>query len=498
MKIPAPSTNLWGGLGLLVCLVLAIALLPAHKAKAAACTAPSTDYGSVSQTVSVPATTTYRVWSRLMADSLTPSNDTYLLEIDGATCFTVGGSGVSTTSWTWVDYQNGTSTSKINAALSAGNHTIKMIGNAANVQLDRVIFTADTSCIPTGTGDNCANPPDTTPPSVAISSPANGATIAASSLVTVTATDDVAVSKVELRADGNLVSTDTASPYSFAVNLAAGTHTLIATAYDTTNNSATSSTVTVTVPDTTAPSISAIASGSISQTTATITWTTNEPANSQVEYGTTTYGTSTTLNTSLVTNHSVGLAGLTANTTYHYRVKSRDAAGNLATSGDNTLVTSAPAADTTKPTVSLTAPASNATVAGSAVSITAAASDNVGVVGVQFLLDGANLGNEVTAPPYTISWNSTSSTNGSHALSARARDAAGNSQTATNVNITVSNTTVLSEDINQDGHINLLDLSLFASKYGQSGASLGRADINGDGVVNLLDLSRLATKYGTI
>ena len=58
-------------------------------------------------------------------------------------------------------------------------------------------------------------------------------------------------------------------------------------------------------------------------------------------------------------------------------------------------------------------------------------------------------------------------------------------------------TTYLPADINEDGHVNLLDLSILASKYGQSGSSVGRADINGDGTVNLLDLSILASKYGS-
>ncbi len=53
------------------------------------------------------------------------------------------------------------------------------------------------------------------------------------------------------------------------------------------------------------------------------------------------------------------------------------------------------------------------------------------------------------------------------------------------------------EDINKDGHVNLLDFSSLASEYGQSGTSLGRQDINHDGQVNLLDFSLLAAKYGT-
>lgn len=73
---------------------------------------------------------------------------------------------------------------------------------------------------------------------------------------------------------------------------------------------------------------------------ATITWTTNEASDTQVEYGTTTsYGNSTPLNTAMVTSHSATLSGLTASTVYHYRVKSRDAASNLATSGDFTFTT---------------------------------------------------------------------------------------------------------------------------------------------------------------
>jgi phosphodiesterase/alkaline phosphatase D-like protein len=67
----------------------------------------------------------------------------------------------------------------------------------------------------------------------------------------------------------------------------------------------------------------------------TITWLTNENSNSQVEYGPTTeYGLITPLDPRLLTNHQVMLTNLVPNTRYHYRVRSRDAAGNLAVSGD--------------------------------------------------------------------------------------------------------------------------------------------------------------------
>jgi hypothetical protein len=88
------------------------------------------------------------------------------------------------------------------------------------------------------------------------------------------------------------------------------------------------------------PVISNIAISNITSSGATITWSTNEAADSQVEYGLSTgYGSSSPLNTGLVTAHSVTLSGLSASTTYHYRVKSKDAVGNLAVGGDYTFTT---------------------------------------------------------------------------------------------------------------------------------------------------------------
>ncbi len=89
----------------------------------------------------------------------------------------------------------------------------------------------------------------------------------------------------------------------------------------------------------------------------------------------------------------------------------------------------------------MTALAAGATVAGT-VTVSASATDNVGVVGVQFKLDGAILGAELTTAPYVLSWNTATATDASHTLTAVARDAAGNVTTASVVNITVANPTV--------------------------------------------------------
>lgn len=93
--------------------------------------------------------------------------------------------------------------------------------------------------------------------------------------------------------------------------------------------------------------------------------------------------------------------------------------------------------DTVPPTVALTAPSAGSTLSDTA-TLTAAASDNVGVAGVVFKVDGAVIGAEDTAAPYTVAWNTKLVSNGSHTLSAVARDAAGNFTTNT-VQVTVSN-----------------------------------------------------------
>jgi peptidoglycan hydrolase-like protein with peptidoglycan-binding domain len=98
------------------------------------------------------------------------------------------------------------------------------------------------------------------------------------------------------------------------------------------------------------------------------------------------------------------------------------------------------APDTTPPTISITSPSNNQTVRNS-VTLSATSSDNIGVIGVQFKLDGANVGQELTTAPYSGTWNTAGVSNGSHTLTAVARDLAGNTKTSILVTITVSNTT---------------------------------------------------------
>jgi len=91
------------------------------------------------------------------------------------------------------------------------------------------------------------------------------------------------------------------------------------------------------------------------------------------------------------------------------------------------------------PTVTMSAPASGATVAGTVVTLTVAASDDHYVAKVEFYVDGALVGSSTSGSPYSVTWNSTGVANGSHSLTAKAYDDAGNTQTSAPSTVSVEN-----------------------------------------------------------
>jgi hypothetical protein len=287
------------------------------------------------------------------------------------------------------------------------------------------------------------NAPDVTPPTVSMTAPANGATVTGKTVaVSATASDNVAVTSLQFKLDGaNLGAADTATPYSLtwdSTTVSNGSHVLTAVASDGAGNSTTAASVTVTVNnDTTAPAVALTAPAAGSTVSATVTVSANasdnvgvvgvqfklDGANLGAEVTAAPYNVS--WNTTTAANGSHSLTAV-----------ARDAAGNTTTSGAVAVTVSN--VDATPPTVAITAPANGATVAGSSVAVSATASDNIAVVGVQFQLDGVNLGAEDTASPYSISWNTGTSANGVHSLTAIARDGAGNTATSA-VTVTVNN-----------------------------------------------------------
>jgi len=144
--------------------------------------------------------------------------------------------------------------------------------------------------------------------------------------------------------------------------------------------------------------------------------------------------------------------------------------GDIVSGGTPDTTASSTASSTT---VSLTAP--GATVSGKVT--VSATSDIIDIAGVQFMLDGANLGTEDTTSPYSISWDTTQTTNGSHTLTAVARDAAGNLSTSTSRTVYVSNVFPYDIDIELTGGLYVRD------SYGASGAITGTQEAGALGTI---------------
>src|SRR5439155_1123688 len=211
------------------------------------------------------------------------------------------------------------------------------------------------------------------------------------------------------------------------------------TSWDAYGNLLSSGDLTFTTPgvDVTPPVESNVAASGITATGASIGWTTDEASDTQVEYGTTTaYGSSTTLNTALVTSHSANVSSLAASTTYHYRVKSHDAAGNLAVSGDFTFTTAAPA-DTTPPVISGISPSSVTSTGASIGWTTNEVSDTQVEYGTTTAYGSSTTLNTALVTSHSASLSSLAASTTYH-YRVKSRDAAGNLQTSGDFTITTS------------------------------------------------------------
>jgi hypothetical protein len=319
--------------------------------------------------------------------------------------------------------------------------TVRFTPTTAATATANVDFTATdggrVSRVAVGTGV----PKDTTPPTVAVTSPTRTGTyttISTSLTAAGTAVDDVGVTQVTWANDrgGTGTASGTTSWTVAGITLRPGTNIVTITARDAAGNAGTSTlTVTCTAPDTTPPTLAILTPASATYLTASgalaitgtasddievtqVTWT-NDRGGAGVATGTTSWtadGIVLQPGTNVVT------------------VSAQDAAGN------NAARTLTVTYDATAPDVAITAPTAGTTVAGT-VTVTATATDDVGVAGVQLLVDGAPTGTEMTTPPYAVVWNAAATPNGSHTLSAQARDLAGNTTLSATVVVTVANAT---------------------------------------------------------
>jgi hypothetical protein len=288
--------------------------------------------------------------------------------------------------------------------------------------------------------------PNSQPPSVTVTAPSPGQVSGSMVLVSADASDPSGITSVQFLLDGNPLGAPLfGSPYVIewdSTKVADGTHYLSAQATANSKFYGTAAPVAVTVSNLAPPPppppaplfISNVFVGNRTPSTAIVGWSTNVPADSMVEYGlAATYGTTMT-DPALVTTHAVPLSGLTPATTYHYRITSRDAQGHVATGGDFIFTTPA----VSELSCTITAPLPGETVSGT-VTVSAESAGTASITGVQFAIDGNNLGPPDVTFPYSASWDTTLGGNGPHAITAVAEDPTHNVATCGPVNVSVSN-----------------------------------------------------------
>jgi len=193
--------------------------------------------------------------------------------------------------------------------------------------------------------------------------------------------------------------------------------------------------------DTTPPSVSASENGTSGTITLSATASDNVGV-SRVEFSV----DGLLVGTDSASPYSMTLDSTTlSNGSHSLTAKAFDAAGNSATSSAVSFSVSNATADTTPPTVSASESGTSGTI-----TLSATASDNVGVTSVDFKVDGVVKGTDTTAP-YAMTLDSTTLANGNHTLVAVAHDAAGNAGTSASIAFSVSNTTTATEQVTNGG-----------------------------------------------
>jgi Bacterial Ig domain len=275
---------------------------------------------------------TVRITSPTSADTHTTSATS--LNLAGTASAT---GGVAQVSWTTDRGGNG---------IASGTNNWSVTGIALQIGENKITVTARNTAGNSSTDvlTVTVNPvvTDTTPPTVAITAPTEGTILRGTVNVSASAGDNVGIAAVRFKIDGiDLGAELTRPPYVMTWNtttIADGAHSVTAVARDAAGNVTSSAVRTVSVKNTRPddderrPRISRVTVSDVTRSQARISWTTDEASDTQVEYGRWSYRNRTPLDRSLVTSHSQLLSSLAPHTWYHFRIRSRDAAGNLGVS----------------------------------------------------------------------------------------------------------------------------------------------------------------------
>jgi len=283
--------------------------------------------------------------------------------------------------------------------------------------------------------------PETASPVTSLTSPLNNATVSGIVSVTASASDNIGVTSVEFYVNGVLQTSSVSEPYIFqwdTTTFAAGVYTLSVKAFDAAGNSGVSGNVTATVVnDSIDPTIafSSPVYGSIVGGTVPVTATAHDNAGvTRVEY----YDNGTLIFASNMAPYSFNWDTIAvANGSHILTAKAYDAAGNIGQAADIAVTVSNLPPDTTAPSVNIGV--RRATTGESGVmSLSATASDNVGVSHVEFYVNGI-LVSTTTVAPHVYNWDSTAVPSGSYELMAKAYDSAGNSARTGSIRMFVPN-----------------------------------------------------------
>jgi hypothetical protein len=283
---------------------------------------------------------------------------------------------------------------------------------------------------------------DTTPPTVGIDSLSNGAVVSGMVDIIASASDNIGIEKVQFVAGGAYLGFELNDPYTKTWDSASvpdGTYAVGVRAVDLAGNMSGWVGATVTVanaPDATPPtvSITSLTNGAIvSGTVNIIASASDNVAVEKVQFiaGSAYLGYEVTSPFTKPWDTTTVPDG-----TYAIGVRAVDMSGNMS-GWMGIWVTVMNAPDTTPPTAAITSLSNGQTVSGT-ITITASASDDVGVEKVQFIAAGTYLG-YVLSPPYSRTWDTTTVANGTYAIGVRAVDAAGNTSGWIGIWLTVNN-----------------------------------------------------------
>jgi fibronectin type 3 domain-containing protein len=343
---------------ILASLTVGIVLSQSGKTAAAAaldsCTPPATTYGTLtfspanSNPISLTSTGPYNVWVRVQVPST--SSSALLLNIDGASgssCYNISGSNLTPNTWTWVDYYDGSASNLIQPTLTASDHSLVITGTQSGVSVDRIEFLSDTSCVPTGNGDNCTTA--ATPPTVSVTGPQANATVSGTTALSATATATTAgasIASIQFQIDGkNVGSPVTTAPYTYnwdSASVTNGSHTITAIATDANDGQTPALTSTSSVVNVNVNNVSTCsANSSVLPTTPTnlmetsstrtgisLSWNASSPSPNCILSGYHIYRNGALVGSS-TSGTSFTDSGLTSSSNYSYTVQAYDSGSNL-------------------------------------------------------------------------------------------------------------------------------------------------------------------------